>query len=187
MEIEQIQERIKQILSEKRYNHSLAVMQRSEELAKIYGEDPEKAKKVGLAHDVAKEMKIDEIMKIIKENNIELDDIEMQNPGLWHAKIGATICKNEFGFTQEMVQAVESHTLGKENMDLLSKILFVADATGLDRNWADLEYARKLSEKDLDATIIYIIDLNIRENLEKGKQIHPDSIFTRNELLSNKK
>ena len=44
---------------------------------------------------------------------------------------------------------------------------------GLDRNWPDLEYARKLSEINLDATIIYIIDLNIRENLEKSKQIHP--------------
>jgi len=55
---------------------------------------------------------------------------------------------------------------------------------GLDRNWPDLEYARKLSEINLDATIIYIIDLNIRENLEKSKQIHPNSIYARNELLS---
>lgn len=58
---------------------------------------------------------------------------------------------------------------------------------GLDRNWPDLHYARELSETNLDETIIYIIDLNIRENLEKNKQIHPDSILARNELLSNKK
>lgn len=185
MEIEQIQEKIKQTLSEKRYKHSLAVMQRCEELAKIYGEDIEKAKKVGLAHDVAKEMKIDEIMSIVKENNIKLDEIEMQNPGLWHAKIGAKICENEFGFTQDMVQAVENHTTAKPEMDLLSKILFVADATGLDRNWEDLEYARKLSETRLDEVIIYIIDLNIRENIEKRKQIHPSSITARNQLLSS--
>ena len=129
MEIEQIQEKIKQILSEKRYNHSIAVMQRCEELAKIYGADIEKAKKVGIAHDIAKEMKKDEKINVIKQNNIQLDEIEMQNPGLWHAKIGAVICKNELGFTQDMVQAVENHTTAKPKMDLLSKILFVADAT----------------------------------------------------------
>lgn len=183
MKLEQIQEKVRQVLSEKRYNHSLAVMQRCEELAQLYGADIEMARKVGIAHDIAKELKEEERKNAIKQYNIELDEIEKQNPGLLHAKIGAVICKNEFGFTQEMVQAVENHTTAKPKMDLLSKILFVADATGVDRNWSDLEYARKLSEINLDATIIYIIDLNIRENLEKSKQIHPNSIDARNELL----
>ncbi len=129
MDIEQIEKRVKETLSERRYNHSIEVMKRCRELAEIYGEDVHKAELVGLAHDVAKEMKIDEIMKIVKENNVKLDEIEIQNPGLMHAKIGAVICKNEFGFTQDMVEAVGNHTTGKEGMDLLSKILFVADAT----------------------------------------------------------
>ena len=58
---------------------------------------------------------------------------------------------------------------------------------GLDRNWEDLEYARKLSEKNLEAVVLYIIDLNIKENVEKQKQIHPDSIFARNEILQGMK
>lgn len=129
MDIEVIKNRLKQTLSEKRYNHSIEVMKRCRELAEIYGEDAKKTELVGLAHDIAKELKIDEIMKIVKENNVKLDEIEIQNPGLMHAKIGAVICKNELGFTQDMVEAVENHTTGKPNMDLLSKILFVADAT----------------------------------------------------------
>ena len=68
-----IKERLKSTLSEKRYNHSLAVMQRCEELAKIYGEDVEKARLIGLAHDVAKEMKIDEVMKFIQEKQMQYD------------------------------------------------------------------------------------------------------------------
>lgn len=58
---------------------------------------------------------------------------------------------------------------------------------GLDRNWKDLEYARELSEKNLDAVVLYIIDLNIKENVEKQKQIHPDSIIARNEILQGMK
>lgn len=129
MDIEQIKSKLQASLSEKRYNHSLEVMKRCVELAKIYGVDQEKARLVGLAHDIAKELPEEEAIKIVKENNIELDDIEMQNYKLWHAKIGAVICKNEFGFTQDMVQAVENHTTGKAGMDLLSQILYVADAT----------------------------------------------------------
>ena len=187
MNIEQIQKRLKETLSEKRYNHSLEVMKRCGELAEIYGVDVEKAKLVGLAHDIAKELSEEDALRIIEENNIKLDEIEMQNHGLWHAKIGAVICKNELGFTQNMVQAVENHTTAKPGMDLLSQILFVADCTGLDRDWEDLHYARKLSEKDLSATIIYIIDLNISQKLRTGKQIHPNSIFVRNDLIARLK
>ena len=178
-----IKERLKSTLSEKRYNHSLAVMQRCEELAKIYGEDVEKARLIGLAHDVAKEMKIDEVMKFIQEKQIQFDETEMKNPGLWHAKIGARICKDEFGFTQDMVQAVENHTTAKAGMDVLSQILFVADATGLDREWNDLDEYRKLSEENLLETVIRIIELNINRNIQKRKQIHPRSITARNAFL----
>ena len=186
MELREIEEIVKSKLSEKRYKHSLAVMQRCVELAKIYGLDEQKAAMVGLAHDVAKEMDKETCTQILKENNVELDKIELENFALWHAKVGAIICKNVFRFSQDMVQAVENHTLGKRKMDLLSKILFVADATGLDRNWDDLEYARKLSEVSLDDTIIYIIDINIKDNIAKKRQIHPESIMLRNELLSEK-
>ena len=136
-----------------------------------------------MAHDIAKEMDKEACLKVLKEENAELTDIEYNNPPLWHAKIGAIICKNLLGFTPDMVQAVENHTVGKRNMDMLSKILFVADATGLDRNWGDLEYARKLSESNLDEVIVYIIDINIKDNINRKRQIHPDSIFLRNDLL----
>ena len=56
MELREIEEIVKSKLSEKRYKHSLAVMQRCVELAKIYDEDEQKSAMVGLAHDVAKEM-----------------------------------------------------------------------------------------------------------------------------------
>ena len=56
MELKEIQEYVKKQLSEKRYNHSVGVMKRSEELAKMYGADVEIAKKIGIAHDVAKEI-----------------------------------------------------------------------------------------------------------------------------------
>ena len=51
---EKIKEDLKNILSERRYIHSVGVMEMCETLAKIYGVDVEKAKIAGLLHDNAK-------------------------------------------------------------------------------------------------------------------------------------
>lgn len=181
--LEVIEEIVKQSLSEKRFNHSKCVQKRCEELAKIYNVDLDKARKVGIAHDIAKEMTDEEKMNYIKEHRLQIDDIEKENTALLHAKIGADIVKRKFEFTDDMIEAVAYHTTAKANMCMLSKILFVADATGEDRNWNDLEPVRKMSETDLDGAIIYIIELNIRQNMEKKKLIHPDSILALNELF----
>ena len=62
---------IRKELSEKRYNHSIGVMNKSEELAKLYGVNVNKAKLVGLAHDIGKELTKEEKLQYVKENNIQ--------------------------------------------------------------------------------------------------------------------
>ena len=93
MKLEDIINDVRTRMSEKRFIHSLGVMKRIEELAKIYGVDIEKAKKVGIAHDVAKEMSIEESFKYASENGISFDEIEKEIPYLLHSKIGADIAK----------------------------------------------------------------------------------------------
>lgn len=186
MLLEELEQKARQALSEKRFNHSLCVKKRCAELAKIYGIDIETAQKVGIVHDIAKEIPEDEKLEYIEKHNMKIDEIERKNTGLLHAKIGANIAKEEFDFSEEMADAIAYHTTAKANMPLLTKILFVADATGEDRNWEDLDKVRKMSEVDLDEAIIYIIELNLRKNMEKRKLIHPDSIMARNYLLEQK-
>ena len=91
MELKEIQKYVKEHLSEKRYNHSVGVMERSEELAKMYGADIEIAKKIGIAHDVAKEISEEDKLKYVEDNNIEIDEVERKNTTLLHAKIGKDI------------------------------------------------------------------------------------------------
>ena len=54
MLLEELEQKARQALSEKRFNHSLCVKKRCAELAKIYGIDIETAQKVGIVHDIAK-------------------------------------------------------------------------------------------------------------------------------------
>ena len=187
MELKEIQEYVKKQLSEKRYNHSVGVMERSEELAKMYGADVEIAKKIGIAPDVAKEISEEDKLKYVKDNNIEIDEVERENTPLLHAKIGKDIAIKKFGFSESMGQAIANHTTGNKDMDIYSKILFIADRTSKERNFDDIEYIKDLAKKDIDEAVLYILDKKIELQVKKRALIHLNGIIARNYLLSNKK
>ena len=179
--LERIDNRVKNTLSEKRYFHSVCTMNRMEILAKIYNIDVEKAKLVGLIHDIAKEMLPEDAFEYMEKKVRKLPyfyiaDIEKKCPSLLHAKIGANIAKTEYGFTEEMCKAIRVHTTGSADMSLMDKMLFIADGTGDDRKWEDVPYVRELSEKNLDVAVLYMLDLNIKDIIDEKKLIHPDKI-----------
>ena len=181
--IERIQADLKTILSEKRYNHSLGVMKKAEELAKQYGEDPNIAALVGLAHDIGKEIPNEEKLRYVKENNIKIDEVEEYNVGLLHDKIGADITKKKYNFTEDMQKAIKYHTVADPNMNLLAKIIFVADKIEENRSYEKVEELRKMAEINIDNCIIEILNYTIKENIDKGRLVHPNSVLTRNKLL----
>ncbi len=187
--LKKLDEDLKKTLSEKRYNHSIGVMNKAIELAKIYKVDINKAKLVGLAHDIGKELSKEEKLKYVTENNIEVDEIESINIGLLHGKIGADICKKKYGFTKDMQNAIAYHTVGNKNMDLLAKIIFVADKIEEGRKYKDeeklkrLDEARKIANENIDKAVLYEIDMSLEYTLKKNELIHPDSIYTRNKII----
>ncbi len=183
MEYEKIKNDIKQILSEKRYTHSLGVAKKAEELAKIHGINEKKAKIVGLAHDIAKEMSKEEAYKYATENGIEFDEIEKLNPKLLHSKLGADICKKKYNFTKEMQDAIKYHTTGNVKMDKLAKIIFIADKTEENREYEGLEEIIQISKKDIDEAVLYICCRGVKRNLDKKVIIHPDTINLINKIL----
>ncbi|MCI9247101.1 MAG: HD domain-containing protein [Clostridia bacterium] len=180
--IENIQAELKGILSEKRYQHSIGVMKKAEELAKQYGINTHIAALTGLAHDIGKEISNVEKIKYCKDHQIEIDEIEIHNVGLLHAKIGADITK-KYGFTEEMQKAILYHTTGHLDMDLLAKIVFVADKIEENREYEGVENLRKLAMQDIEKCTLVILDHTIKKNIDKGVLIHPDGIFARNQLL----
>ena len=183
--IEQIKKDLKDILSEKRYTHSVGVMEMAAKLAEIYGADIETAKLAGILHDIAKEMSSEEKLKYVKENNIIINEVERINTPILHGKIGADIAKKKYGINEQVQRAIEYHTTTNPNMDLISKIVYVSDKIELNRKSEDydIKYERELALKDIDKTIIYIIDSNIKSLLNKGKLIEAEMIETRNKLL----
>ena len=123
-------------LSKKRYIHSLNVADEARKLAEHYGYcDTDKAYLAGLLHDNAK--RLDNQVERSKELLAETDEIELRNPVLLHAKLGAETVKCFFGICdREIIEAIKWHTVGKKDMSLLEKIVFVADLVEENRTFA---------------------------------------------------
>lgn len=185
MEYNQIKNDIKTILSEYRFTHSIGVAKKAVELAKLYDVDEEIAKKVGITHDIAKEMTDKELLEYAKANNIEIDEIETVKPSLLHGKIGADIVAKKYGFTEDMVNAIKWHPTGRKNMSMLEKIIYVADKTEENRKETrfNIEKSRELATQNIDDALIFLMNKFITYNIENERLIHPETIKARNDLL----
>ena len=183
---EDLYDEVKQLLSEKRFNHSEGVVRRAIEYAKIYNVDIETVKLAAIAHDIAKELTPEEEEKYTKDYNIYLDEFEKENHNLVHAKIGAEICKNKYGFTEDMVNSIKYHTTGRPEMSTLEKVIYLADATDENRKYEQDYYVNAIRE-DIDKGMVEVSKWVINHLLEKERPIHIDSINCYNYYLNKLK
>ena len=184
--IEKVKKDLKQILSERRYEHSIGVMNMAGELAEIYNVDVETAKLAGLLHDNAKEMSEEEMLKYVEKNSIEITEFERLNVKILHGKIGADIAKKKYGVSEQIAKAIEYHTTTSPEMDILAKIIYISDKIELTRKVEafDLDAERKRAKEDLDKTLLLIIDNTTKYLIDNNKMIAVESIETRNKLLN---
>lgn len=167
---------VKNTLSEKRFKHSEGVVKRALEYAKIYNVDVETIKLVAIAHDIAKEFTEEENKEFIEKYNIQLDEIEKTNKNLLHSKIGACICKDKYGFTDDMANAVKYHTTGKDNMSILEKVIYLADATEENRNYIDIDYYVDTVKENIDKAMCEVSKWVINVLLERNSAVHLDTV-----------
>ena len=122
---DEIKEYLKNNLQEERYNHVLGVAETAKKLAGLNNVDEDIAELAGFAHDVAKNMQIDEMKKIMDENNIILSEVEEINKSLWHSIIAPIVAKEKLGIEdEEILSSLRWHTTGKEDMTTLEKIIY---------------------------------------------------------------
>lgn len=173
---EELYEDVKNMLSAERFKHSERVVKRAIEYANFYNVDIETVKLVAISHDIAKELSEEENQEYISKYNIKLDDIEKVNKSLLHAKVGAYICKEKYGFTEDMINSVRYHTTGRENMSILEKIIYLADATEEGRDEYKVSEYVELIKKDIDKGMVEISKRVMNKLLKNNKVIHLDTI-----------
>lgn len=181
---ERIKEDLKKILDEKRYRHTLGVVKSAQELCELYGEDRQKATLAALLHDVAKQLKKDEVQQKIEKYGIELDEVEKETNQLKHAKIGRYIAEFEYGIKDEdILNAIDYHTTGRANMSKLEMIICLADYIDDTRTFDTVDEIRRLSKLNLEYALYYAINGTLINLAQDNKQIHKNTIECRNFLL----
>ena len=177
-----IQAQLKKELDKERYEHTLGVMYTAGCLAMRYGCDMSKSMLAGLLHDCAKCISNDKKIKLCKKNNVELTALEIANPFLIHAKLGAFLASSQYGVTDsEILHAIEVHTTGAPAMNTLDKIVFIADYMEPNRNKAEnLDEIRSLAFEDLDQTIRKVLGytLNYLDSSRDKESIDPRTVET---------
>lgn len=186
-EIDKIKDYVKENLKVGRYNHTLGVVNTAVELAKVFGEDQKKAEIAALCHDVAKNMDLEQLRKIIDEENITLSIDEENTKEIWHSIAGPIIAKNIFKINdEEILSAMRWHTTGRENMSNLDKIVYLADLIEPSREFDGIDEIRSISYKSLDLAMIKALTHTTIYLLNKGYAVDINTIKARNYLLYNK-
>jgi nicotinate-nucleotide adenylyltransferase len=175
-------------LSKKRFKHSLNVADEAVKLAVKYGyADVGKAYVTGLLHDICKEDPERELLEMIKNSRLDITEAELATPQLYHAPAGAWRCKKNLGMSDcETLDAIRYHTVGRGNMGLLEKIIYLADLTSADRKYKDVNRIRKLSYNNMDKAMLEAIRFTISDVLRKGGYIPVHTVNAYNQYLKIK-
>ncbi|MCL2485458.1 MAG: bis(5'-nucleosyl)-tetraphosphatase (symmetrical) YqeK [Endomicrobia bacterium] len=178
-------------LSPKRFEHSYNVAEFAVELAGIYGADGLKAQTAGLLHDCAKSKTDKQLISFLKNRKSSIKyfkDIKKYSPQLLHAYAGAVIAKEKLGITDvDILNAIRNHTLGRQNMSMLEKIIFVSDAVSFDRKSKELLKIRKLALKDFEKAFFKVMARKIQYVLEENEWLCPQALDTWNYYVTQNK
>lgn len=157
------------------------------ELAPHHGVDPEQARLGALAHDVARAMSDQELLRRADDLGLHIGTVEKYVPVLLHGPVGAELLRREAGLTdQSLHQAVCWHTTAHPSLDILGKVVFLADKLDPQkiRRYPYQPYLRELAFADLDQAILEFLTRESISLASQGEMVHPAMVKTRNHLLA---
>ncbi len=157
-------------LSPKRLEHVNNVVELGAKLSKLHA--PELVNKViltALLHDILKEESI-EVMRSYCENK-DFPEIKnnLDSGDILHGFAGSVFVEEDMGIMdKDIINAIRYHTIGRENMSTLEKIIYVADLTAADRTFPGVDIIRETALKDLEKG--FLMAREQKEKYVKEKQ-----------------
>lgn len=159
-DILKLSELMKKELKPSRYVHTLGVATTAYAMALKWNYPAYTAMVAGMLHDCAKCISDEKRVNVCEKNNIPIREIEYKYPHLLHGKVGAFYCSNKYDiYDEQIAHAISVHTTGCPNMNLLDKIIFVADyiEPGRDKQ-PRLDILRSIAYTDLDKCVYMILE-----------------------------
>ncbi|MFJ8236879.1 bis(5'-nucleosyl)-tetraphosphatase (symmetrical) YqeK [Ureibacillus sp. NPDC094379] len=174
---------IKPRMPEKRYIHTIGVMETAIYLAQKYGENKNSAETAAILHDIAKYADEDWMRQIVKEHNLDPRLCDWGSEIL-HGPVGAWIAETEFNVQdQDILNSIRFHTTGRAGMSKLEKIIYIADMIEPNRKFDGVEKLRKKAEVDLNKAMRACIRHSIAFLVHSKQPIFPVSIECYNDFI----
>lgn len=175
---------LKKILTPKRFNHTMNVVEAADKLAHTFGCDPDQAKLAALLHDCAKNLSDEQQLDCAQQHQIKIDQVCQNDPQLLHGPVGAILAGERYGVKDPAIQsAVCFHTTGCKKMSTLDKIIYLADYIEKGRSFPGVDAIRQMAETDLDEAMIMALSNSICHVAQTGALIHKRTIDARNDLI----
>jgi len=192
-----LEEKVGQILSGKRFSHTIAVAKEAVRLAEIYLPDQiHRIRAAALLHDITKEADDKKQLQYCEEFGIILSVPEKLSPKVLHAITGEMYAQRYFAdfVDDDILSAIRWHTTGRRGMTTFEAIIYLADYIEETRTHETCRQLRKYfwdriaagcdPTETLRDAMIYSFDMTIEHLLKEGAMVNPDTIDARNDYLA---
>lgn len=177
MTFTQTAKRVREHLGQQhRYAHCVRVARMSENLARIHGADPVKARFAGMLHDLARLYPEHRLVRECAERGIAIDDYASKHPVVLHAPLSAALAASMFAVSDPAIlSAISKHTLGSAEMSPLDCILYLADGLEPGRQYAERAELAALAERDLKQAMRATIASSLRYLTQRHLPVAPQT------------
>ena len=173
--MEQLEQVVIRLLNPNRVKHVLGCRDTAVKLAEHWGADVTDAARAGILHDITKAIDGPLQLTLCDAYGKLLSDFSKRYPKTLHALTGSLVAERIFGENKAVVDAIESHTTGKANMNTLEKIIYLADYIEPNRTIPVVEDLRRLSYPDMDAAMTLGLEMTLEHLNRQGAEVSPES------------
>ena len=173
-------------LSRPRLNHSREVARLASELCDRFHAEEEKGYIAGMAHDLARELDLPEIVFLAEGDGAPVSDLERNSPILLHGRAAAAILTKHTGYSDaETLQAIRDHVTGRAGMGPISKIVFAADFLEPTRDFVSPEFRRRTLGLALDEMVLAVLERKLHYVRAAGSAVAPEALALYEELTTH--
>jgi nicotinate-nucleotide adenylyltransferase len=156
------------------------------ELCDRFHADEEKGYIGGIAHDLARELNISEVLLLAEKDGLPVREWEKANPLLLHGRAAAAVLTKHTGYSDaETLQAIRDHITGRGGMGPISKIVFAADFLEPTRELVSPEFRRRTLGLSLDEMVLAVLERKLHFLRAASIEVAADSRELHEELTTH--
>jgi nicotinate-nucleotide adenylyltransferase len=172
----EIEKAARRTLSPSRFLHSRNTALLAWDLCCRFNLDPRKGYLAGIAHDICKSMKLEEIASLAEADGGGMTKLEKEKPSLLHGRAAAVLLKKQYGIhNKDILDAVRYHTTGRASGELV-KVIYIADKIESSREGVGGDLREMSRKADLDTLFTAVLDSTVAYLRSQKMEISPGTL-----------